>query len=259
MSDLLVERLDGLLILTLNRPDRLNALSEDMRDGLLRELTEEMRAPKARAVLITGSGDGFCSGADLDLDTILARRKSIETQILAGINRVVAVMRDLPVPIVAAVNGAAAGAGFSLALASDIIVAAKSAKFHLSFARIGAVMDGGASSFLTHRIGANRTAALAMLGGKIEAETAREWGLVHKVVDTNDLRAEALALTERLANGPTVALGLIKQEIKAAQTATLEEAMRLEAACQGRAFASEDFEEGVHAFQENRKPEFKGR
>ena len=259
MSDILVARDDDLLILTLNRPEKLNAMSEDMRNGLLRELNTEMGGRSARAMLITGSGRGFCTGADLDPETILARRPTIETRIQAGINQVVRLMRDLPIPVIAAVNGAAAGAGVSLALASDIILAARSAKFHLSFAKIGAVLDGGSSSMLTHRIGAARTTALAMLGGSVDAETAQAWGLVFRVVDDESLNEEALALAKRLAAGPTVALGLIKREISAAQTASLDDALRLEAASQGRAFATEDFEEGVRAFTENRKPRFKGR
>ena len=258
MSDLLVTRDSGLLTLTLNRPDRLNALSTEMREAMLAELSAELHAPSVRAVLITGSGRGFCSGADLELDTILARREHIETQILGGINRVVQAFRDLPIPVVAAVNGPAAGAGFSMVLASDIVIAAKSAKFHLSFARIGAVLDGGASSLLTHRIGASRTTALAMLGGSMDAETAKDWGLVHEVTDDEALLETATALAKRLAAGPTVALGLIKREIAAAQSTSLDDTLRLEAACQSKAFNTKDFEEGVRAFGENRRPNFLG-
>ncbi|OJJ12567.1 enoyl-CoA hydratase [Alphaproteobacteria bacterium AO1-B] len=258
MSDLLVKRDSGVLSLTLNRPDRLNALSTDMREGILSELLSELHAPSVRAVLITGSDRGFCSGADLDLETILARRQHIETQILGGINRVVQALRDLPVPVIAAVNGPAAGAGFSIVLASDIVIAAQSAKFHLAFSRIGAVLDGGASSLLTHRIGASRTTALAMLGGSMDAETAKDWGLVHEVTEDGSLLDTATALAQRLASGPTVALGLIKREIAAAQSASLDESLRLEAACQSKAFNTQDFEEGVRAFGESRKPNFLG-
>lgn len=259
MSDLRVERDGDLLTMTLNRPERMNALSTEMREAMLSEIYREMQAPNVRAVLITGAGRGFCSGADLDLDTILSRRQHIETQILGGLNRLVKSIRELPVPVITAVNGAAAGAGFSIVLASDIVVAASSAKFHLSFARIGAVLDGGASSLLTHRIGASRTTALAMLGGSMDAQTAKDWGLVHDVVEQENLMESATALARRLAAGPTVALGLIKREIAAAQTASLDDSLRLEAACQGKAFNTQDFEEGVRAFGDNRKPEFAGR
>jgi len=259
MSDLLVDRDGDVLILTLNRPERMNAMSDGIRNGLIRELSTEITTGAARAILITGAGRGFCSGADLDLETILARRPVIEGQMNAGINQFVRLMRDIPIPVIAGVNGAAAGAGFGIALSADIIIAAKSAKFYLSFSKIGAVLDGGSSLMLTQKIGASRTAALAMLGGNIDAETAQQWGLVHKVVDDDALKDEALALAKRLASGPTVALGLIKREISAAQSSSLDEALRLEAASQSRAFATADFEEGVRAFGESRKPDFQGR
>lgn len=258
MSDLIVERDGGLLTLTLNRPENLNALSAEMRETMLAELSAELQSPSVRAVMITGAGRGFCSGADLDLDTILGRRQHIETQILSGINRMVQALRDLPVPVIAAVNGPAAGAGFSLVLASDIVIAAQSAKFHLSFSRIGAVLDGGASSLLTHRIGASRATALAMLGGSMDAQKAKDWGLVYDVTDDVALLDTATSLARRLASGPTVALGLIKKEIAAAQWASLDDSLRLEAACQSKAFNTRDFEEGVRAFGENRKPFFLG-
>jgi 2-(1,2-epoxy-1,2-dihydrophenyl)acetyl-CoA isomerase len=259
MADLLVNRDNDVLTLTLNRPDVMNALSEDMKQGLIREFQTEMAAPSVRAILITGSGRGFCTGADLDLTTILDRRPLIEGQVKAGVNQLIKLMRDIPIPVVAAVNGAAAGAGFSLALASDFILAAQSAKFHLSFAKIGAVMDGGMSSFLTHKIGAARTTSLAMLGGSIDAETAFDWGLAFNIVEDEELMADARKLAQRLASGPTRSLGLIKAEIEAARTASLEDSLRLEARSQHQAFNTDDFEEGVTAFTEKRKAEFKGR
>jgi len=258
MADIIVERDGDVLILTLNRPERLNALSDSMRSGLLQELSAEMTAQSARAILLTGNGRGFCSGADLEPETIFARRPLIERHIQMGINQVIKTMRDLPVPVIAAVNGPAAGAGFSLALAADIMLVARSAKFHLSFVKIGAVLDGGASSMLVHKIGAARTSALALLGGSIDAQTAEQWGLAFKIVDDDHLAEEALALARRLAEGPPLALGLIKHEISFAQNATLDDVLRHEAAAQGRAFASNDFEEGVQAFLEKRKPKFKG-
>ncbi|MTH95912.1 enoyl-CoA hydratase-related protein [Roseibium sp. RKSG952] len=259
MSDLLVNRESGVLTLTLNRPDRLNALSADMREIMMAELSREFQAPEVRAILINAKGRGFCSGGDVGLETMLARRDHIETQILNGLNRMILALRDIPVPVVAAVNGPAAGAGFSVVLASDIVLMARSARFHLSFSKIGAVLDGGMSSLLTHRIGASRTAALAMLGGTIDAATAREWGLIHEVTEDEVLQETARNLAHRLATGPTVALGMIKRQIAAAQTASLDESLRIEAAFQGKAFKTRDFEEGVTAFAESRKPVFEGR
>lgn len=259
MSDLLKERDGEVLILTLNRPEKLNALSDEMRLALQETLEQETRSPSARTILIRGAGRGFCVGADVDPDNILPRRARIRDQIEAGVNRVITLMRELPVPIVAAVNGPAAGAGVSLALASDIIVAGGSARFHLAFVRIGAVLDGGASYFLTRRLGAAKAAELAMLGDSLDAQRAEQMGLISRTVDDTMLESETLALSRRLAEGPAVALSLIKREIAVAESGTLTDTLRFEAQCQGRAFASDDFEEGIRAFQEKRKPLFKGR
>ncbi len=211
MTDLLVERNGDLLVLTLNRPKRLNAMSEEMREGLIGALKDAAADLSVRAVLITGAGRGFCSGADLDPDTILPRRPMIERQVNAGVNQVVRLLRDLPVPVIAAVNGPAAGAGFSLALCADVVIAARSAKFHLAFVRIGAVLDGGISALLSQKIGTSRTTALAMLGGGLDAEKAESLGLVHKVVEDDQLVEESRKLASKLASGPTIALGLIKK------------------------------------------------
>lgn len=259
MSDLFVSWDGDVLILTLNRPDRLNAISNDMREGLISALGDELAEQKARAVLITGAGRGFCSGADLDPETIFARIPKIEHQIKTGMNEVIRLIRELPVPVIAAVNGAAAGAGFSLALAADIVLAAKSAKFAATFVRIGAVLDAGASYMLTQKIGAGRAAALAMLGDAIDADTARDWGIVWKVYEEDNFSDEALVMAKRLAAGPTKALALLKQEIATAQSSTLAETMNFEAKSQAKAFASDDFREGVTAFSNRRKPNFKGR
>ncbi|MBJ6136083.1 enoyl-CoA hydratase/isomerase family protein [Marinobacter litoralis] len=259
MSDLLVEWQDDLLILTLNRAEKLNALTNEMREGLIHALSEQKNEPRARAILIRAAGRGFCVGADLQPDKILSRRETIQQEMEAGINQVVALMRSVPVPIVAAVNGPAAGAGFSIALAADVAIANESATFGLAFARIGAVLDGGASYFLSRTIGAARTRALAMLGKSISAAEALEMRLIYGVSEDSRLQDDALALALQLAKGPTVALGLIKAEVEMAQTAALDEVLTFEARCQGKAFKTEDFEEGITAFQHRRPAEFKGR
>ncbi|WP_417518643.1 enoyl-CoA hydratase-related protein [Marinobacter sp.] len=258
MSDLLTEWQDNLLILTLNRADKLNALTEEMREGLISALAEQKDEPKARAILIRAEGRGFCVGADLQPDKILARRDTIQQEMEDGINKLVSLMRSLPMPVIAAVNGPAAGAGFSLALAADIAIANESANFSLAFARIGLVMDGGASFFLSRAIGAARTRALAMLGKSISASEALDMRLIYSISEDASLQDDALALALKLSKGPTVALGLIKSEIEMAQTATLEEALAFEAICQGKAFKTDDFEEGIGAFQERRSAAFKG-
>lgn len=259
MSDLLVERKDGVLVLTMNRPKTLNALTPEARDLLISELRAEMAAPSVRAIVLTGAGRGFCSGTDLNLDTILARRYLIEGQMHVGINQVIRLLRDIPMPVIAAVNGVAAGVGFSLALAADIMVAAHSASFHLSFARIGASPDGGSVAALCRKIGEARTTSMAMLGGKMTATQAHDLGLVLDLAEDEALQDAAMALARKLAKGPTGSYAMIKRQVNIATSASLDEILRLEAACQARCFASDDLEEGVRAFGEKRQPVFSGK
>ncbi|PCM43291.1 enoyl-CoA hydratase-related protein [Marinobacter sp. ANT_B65] len=258
MADLLHETNNNILTITLNRPDRLNAMSNEMRESLMQLLTQQTSNPSVRAVVIRANGRGFCTGADVQPEQILARRANIGEQVKKGINQVIKLITSLPVPVVAAVNGPAAGAGVSLALASDLMLVNRDAAFHLSFARIGAVMDGGSSWFLTRAIGARRTAALALTGGNFRAEEALSWGLAHKVVDNDRLWEEANELAKQLASGPTTALGLIKKEIAMAATLDLNSVLDLEAECQQTAFNTSDFAEAIEARQQKRSPEFKG-
>ncbi|MCG2581102.1 MAG: enoyl-CoA hydratase-related protein [Marinobacter sp.] len=258
MPDLLIDMTDNVLVLTLNRPEKLNALSPDMRTGLLNALQEQTDDLSCRAVLIKANGRGFCTGADVQPDQILQRRKHIGDEVEAGINRIIRLITNLPVPVIAAVNGPAAGAGVSLALAADLMLVNRDARFHLSFARIGAVMDGGSSWFLTRTIGARRTASLALSGGNFNAEQALDWGLAHQVVENDELSDTATALAEELAAGPTTALGLIKREIAQAQTQDLDTTLTFEARCQQTAFNTDDFAEGIGAHHQKRKPAFSG-
>lgn len=258
MADLLHEVNDNIMTITLNRPDRLNAMSNEMREGMLSLLTQQAANLSVRCIIIRANGRGFCTGADLQPDQILARRANIGEQVESGINQIIKRLTSLPVPIIAAVNGPAAGAGASLALASDIMLVSDNAKFHISFSRIGAVMDGGSSWFLTRAIGAPRTAALALTGGAFTAEEALSWGLAHKVVASSELWAEADELARHLASGPTIALGLIKKEIALAATLDLSSALSLEAESQQTAFNTQDFAEAVDARQKKRPPEFRG-
>ncbi|RBW51268.1 enoyl-CoA hydratase-related protein [Marinobacter sp. F3R11] len=259
MADLLYEINNNILTITLNRPDRLNAMSNEMRESMLHVLTQQTSSPSVRAIVIRANGRGFCTGADVQPEQILARRANIGEQVKKGINQVIKLITSLPIPVIAAVNGPAAGAGVSLALASDLMLVNRDAAFHLSFARIGAVMDGGSSWFLTRAIGARRTAALALTGGNFQAEEALSWGLAYKVVDNDRLWEEANELAYQLASGPTTALGLIKKEIALAATLDLDSALDLEAECQQTAFNTSDFAEAIEARQQKRSPEFTGR
>lgn len=211
-----------------------------------------------RAIVLAGAGPGFCAGARLDGD-LFESGGGVAALLAEGVNPVITRMRGAAVPIVAAVHGAAAGAGVGLALAADIVIAARSARFVLSFARLGAAMDAGTSAFVQHSIGAARARALALLGQPLGAETAAEWGLVWEVTEDSALLARALAVAEQLAAGPPVAIGLIKRQLQTAANAGLPEVLAAEAAAQAQAFATEDLREGARAFWEKRLPRFVGR
>lgn len=260
MNDLLIEQNDGLLSLTLNRPEQMNAMSGEMVQGATVAVMDVVENKSARAILLTGSGRGFCAGADLSGGGLTNARETIEGRMMAGINRLILAIREVPVPVVVALNGAAAGAGCGLALSGDMIIAGQSGKLLTAFARIGAVLDGGMSWSLTNKLGPARAMGMAMLADQaIDAQTAKDWGLVWDVVEDDALMDEATKLARRLATGPTVALGLIKRQIALAQTGSMADALRFEAACQGQAFKTDDFPEGVAAFQEKRKANFEGR
>jgi 2-(1,2-epoxy-1,2-dihydrophenyl)acetyl-CoA isomerase len=256
-NDLTLEFDADVAVLTLDRPDKLNSLTWAMHQEIKAAL-DEIEAGAVRAVLVTGAGRGFCAGQDLaDLD--LSRPEGIADTIEANYNPLVERLRGLPFPVVCAVNGVAAGAGANIALACDIVLAARSASFLQAFARIGLVPDSGGTWALTRRLGEARAKGLAMLAEPLLAETAESWGLIWKAVDDDQLMPDALALTRRLATQPTGALALIKQAVHAAATNTLPAQLALEAELQRIAAASEDFQEGVTAFMEKRKPVYKGR
>jgi len=260
MNDLLIEQNDGLLSLTLNRPEQMNAMSGEMVQGATVAVMDVVENKSARAILLTGSGRGFCAGADLSGGGLTNARQTIEGRMIVGINRLILAIHEVPVPVVVALNGAAAGAGCGLALSGDMIIAGQSGKLLTAFARIGAVLDGGMSWSLTNKLGPARAMGMAMLADQaIDAQTAKDWGLVWDVVEDDALMDEAMKLARRLATGPTVALGLIKRQIALAQTGSMADALRFEAACQGQAFKTDDFPEGVAAFQEKRKANFEGR
>lgn len=249
-----VERRGDVLILTLNRPDRLNAAPPALFDAIAKALDER---GDARAVLIAGEGRAFCSGADIsggDVGPETVRRALVD-----HFNPLFLMLADLPIPVVTAVRGAAAGIGCSLALAGDFCVASEKAYFLHAFVNIGLVPDGGASWMLPRLIGRARAAEMMLLGERVGATRALDWGMIHKVVADDALDAEAFALAERLAAGPSVALGLMRRALHAGFESDYATALAREAEDQRSARATQDGEEGGRAFFEKRPPHFRGR
>ncbi|MBN7778597.1 2-(1,2-epoxy-1,2-dihydrophenyl)acetyl-CoA isomerase [Nitratireductor aquimarinus] len=257
---ILHERLDGWHRITLNRPEKLNAFNEAQHVAL-RDALEACSADEGcRAVLLTGAGRGFCAGQDLgDRDPAKMESKpDLGYTIENFYNPLVRKLRGMNKPIVCAVNGVAAGAGANIALACDIVLAAKSAKFIQAFAKIALVPDSGGTWFLTRILGEPRAKALALTGEPLSAEDAANWGLIWRAVEDEALMEEAEALVTKLAHGPTQAYGLIKKAIHAAPGSSLDAQLELERELQREAGRSDDYREGVAAFLEKRKPVFKG-
>lgn len=255
---IVTERDGPLLTVTLNRPDRLNAMPPQMADEI-GEVFYDLG--DARAVLITGEGKGFCSGADLSArgeGSALGSKGGSHKALQNHYNPAISQVLRAPLPVVCAVNGPAAGVGCSLALAGDFVLAGKSAYFLQAFVNIGLVPDGGSTWLLARAIGRARATRMMMLGEKIGAEQAEEWGLIYKAVEDAALMDEAKALATKLANGPTLALNTMKQNIALAMDGSLQQVLLAEAEGQRRAGASADAMEGGMAFLQKRKPDFKG-
>jgi 2-(1,2-epoxy-1,2-dihydrophenyl)acetyl-CoA isomerase len=253
----------GVLTLTLNRPQRLNAMSPQLIEALIAELKRAREDASIRTVLLTGTGRGFCAGADLAGPGPGDAKPSGERDVGAAMDRIfnplIRAMRALPKPIVAAVNGVAAGGGANLALASDIVIAARSARFDQAFVRISLIPDLGGTWFLPHTVGDARARALAMLGTSVPADEAERMGMVWDVVDDAALMDEAGKIARKLAAGPTLSYAAIKEAISAAATNTLDQQLDLERDRQRELGRSADFKEGVAAFLAKRPSNFTGR
>lgn len=246
-------------LLRLNQPAKLNALNEQMIDELSDAV--DVVAKSSRAVILSGAGRAFCSGASLD-QAISAgdpRTRDVGAFLEAYINPLLIKLRELPIPWISSVRGAAAGVGASLALSADLVVAGDTAYFLQAFARIGLVPDGGATHFLVRTVGRVRAMELMMLGERLPAAKACEWGLINRVVADPDLEREALQLARSLARGPSVALGMIRAAVWNAADAPWDQVLLQERRNQMLAGRTMDCQEGVAAFNEKRPPQFVGR
>jgi 2-(1,2-epoxy-1,2-dihydrophenyl)acetyl-CoA isomerase len=253
---------DGAAVkIALNRPERMNAWSDGLSRDLLAVLRDVAADEAVRAVMLTGNGRAFCSGADLKdgADDAVAGKLDTYTTLTRWYHPIVTTIREMPKPVLTAVNGPAAGAGLSLALAGDLVVAAESAYFMLAFVGIGLVPDGGASLFVPSRVGFARAAEMAMLGERVSAAKAVDWGLINSAWPDAEFAAKADALLARLAAGPTRSYAGSKRELNHWLYDRMAAHLELEASIQGELAASADFVEGVSAFLQKRPPEFGGK
>ncbi|HEX3865033.1 MAG TPA: enoyl-CoA hydratase [Stellaceae bacterium] len=259
-TDLLESTENGITTLTLNRPERLNALSPAMTAALKEALERLSTDHGCGAIVITGAGRGWCAGGDVKTMESRGRDQTFEDRVegLRKAHQLPLLMRTMPKVLIAMINGPVAGAGLGLALACDLRVAGKSARFGSAFARIGYSGDYGGSWSLTRLVGTAKAREMYFLADVIDADKAGELGIVNKVVADDELKAETMALARRIADGPQVALGYMKRNLLAAETEPFQTALDLEAEHQARCAFTEDHKEAVAAFVEKRRPVFKG-
>lgn len=258
---ILFEISDDVATITLNRPERLNSFTEQMHQELRAALDAVEKPGAARALIITGAGRGFSAGQDLAEAALTGEPKDfdVSSTLERNYNVMLGRLRALPMPVIAAVNGVAAGAAANVALACDIVIAARSASFLQAFAKIALIPDAGGTYSLPHRVGMARAMGLAMLAEPLPAEKAEQWGLIWKCVDDDKLMDEARGLARRMATGPTQAYALIKRALYAAADNDFETQLAVEVELQRDAGKTEDFREGVNAFLEKRPARFTGR
>ena len=259
---LLYEVKDGIATLTLNRPDRLNALGGSLREDLHDAVTRSAADPEVRVMVITGAGKGFCSGGDVKaMGEAKAgqRERPLIEKIAPGRDRTLLAMREAPQPIIAAVNGAAAGAGMNLALGCDIRLASTAAKFTQAFVKRGLHPDWGGTYFLPRLVGTAKACEMIFTGDVIDAAEAERLGIASRVVAPEELMPAAYEFARRIAAGPPVAIRLAKRSIYANSELDLRAALQVETMAQNICFETEDATEGIRAFGEKRAPTFKGR
>lgn len=250
----------GVALLSLNRPEQLNSFNTQMHGEVRDALKLIRQRDDVRVLVLTGEGRGFCAGQDLSDRQVApgAAMPDLGESIEKFYNPLVRALRDLPMPVICAVNGVAAGAGANLPLACDLVIAARSAKFIQAFCKLGLVPDSGGTWTLPRLVGMARAKALALLGDRLSAEQAEQWGLIYQCVDDDALRDTALALARHLATQPTSGLALIKRALNATFDNTFDQQLELERDLQRLAGRSDDYREGAAAFMEKRTPVFKG-
>ena len=258
MKSIITNINNGVATLTLNRPEVFNSFNREMALLFQKQLDASEENQEIRAIVITGSGKAFCAGQDLKEVTTPELHPGFKKILEEHYNPIIERIRAINKPIIAAVNGVAAGAGANIALACDIVVASEKASFIQAFSKIGLVPDSGGSFYLPRLIGFQRASALMLLGDKVAAQQARELGMVYKVFEPETFQQQALDLAQEMAQMPTKALGLTKQLLNASFNNTLDQQLTLESTLQIQAANSNDYKEGVTAFVEKRKPNFKG-
>lgn len=263
-QNILFDISDGVATLTLNRPDKLNsftqAMHEDVRHALKR-VASEAAGGNARVLVLTGAGRGFCAGQDLSDRAVEPGAKAVDLgdSVEKNYAPLVQSLRALPLPVIGAINGVAAGAGANIALACDIVLAARSASFVEVFCKLGLIPDTGGTYFLPRLIGSARAMGLALLGEKLTADKAEAWGLIWKAIPDEDFAAEVQAMARHFASAPTKGLAFTKKALHASAHNSLQQQLALECGMMSELGRSDDYREGVAAFMEKRAPQFKGR
>ena len=250
----------GVAVVVLNRSERMNSFNTEMHSELRQALDQVSSNSAIRCLLLTANGKGFCAGQDLnDRKFDPDASPDLGLSLIENYNPLIRTITNLQIPVICAMNGVAAGAGVGISLACDIVIAARSASFVLSFCKVGLGMDSASSWSLPRLIGLPRAKGLALLGEKLAAEKAEQWGLIWKCVDDDQLIHEAMEMAQHFATQPTMGLGIIKQELLESTAHSFEQQLDMEAELQAIAGRTEDYREGVLSFLEKRKPVFKGK